>query len=338
MLIFADSCGYLTTTALLQHKYMMSTTVGAHFTAEGPFSQGVLRGSSGTQQDPAIYFSTPGSTFIVQAYIYCYEFGNWDILRFLNVDGNVHTCIRNTSSGTSRVANGGATILGQIPKLYGPTWQYLQMKVYIHDTLGTVELRLNGEVILNLSNVDTRNHTTDANCYGIIFGCSQNLKWSDIIIMDSVDGTATQGAAYNDIIPPVRVSTLPVTGAGNYSQFTPSAGSNYQNVDDASPDSDTTYNESSTVGHIDTFAFTDAPAGAAIKAIQVCSDVRLTDAASRTIRSKWRISAVDYSGTSLYVPPAYNGVREIFGKSPATGNPWGVAEVNSAEVGYELVS
>src|SRR6185437_13665423 len=70
----------------------------------------------------------------------------------------------------------------------------------------------------------------------------------------------------------LRVECVMPNGPGAHTQFTPSAGANWQNVDEVPPDDDTTHNDSSTAGQLDTFvhaALAGIPSSIAAVAVQV---------------------------------------------------------------------
>jgi hypothetical protein len=127
-------------------------------------------------------------------------------------------------------------------------------------------------------------------------------------------------------------------GAGNSTDFTPSAGSNFQNVDETSTDSDTTYNSETTAGDHDTYTYAAVGLTGNVRAIQTNLVVRSTGAGAETLRPKIRISGTDYSGTTVGCTTSYLDKMEVFETSPATAVVWTVSEIDGAEFGIELVS
>jgi hypothetical protein len=151
-----------------------------------------------------------------------------------------------------------------------------------------------------------------------------------------LDGNAGLTGFLGDI----RVQALRPDGAGNYSQWTPSAGSNYQNVDDDATsgiDEDTTYNESSTTGNKDSFTLADMSGTKKIYGVVLNTVGRKTDATSRGLRDFARLGSTDYLGDKYGVPTDYGLHQTIFENNPADDQRFEVTDINAMESGYELV-
>jgi hypothetical protein len=125
------------------------------------------------------------------------------------------------------------------------------------------------------------------------------------------------------------------TGDGNYSQFTPSAGSNYQNVDDVPPDDDTSYNTGD-VNEIDTFTLADlAIPNATIDAVVCSIYAKTNDGGSALIKGVARSNGVDGLGNELSVPSSYDWLQSIIYVDPNTSSVFNAAGVDAAEFGYK---
>lgn len=127
---------------------------------------------------------------------------------------------------------------GSVMKL--GVWSWVEMDITIGNTAAYV-VRVNGVTVLN-STGDTQEQTSaDIN----VVSWSGPGDWDCVYICDAV-GAAPRNAMLGDFI----CSNLLPDGAGANTDFTPLAGTNWQAVDEAVPDDDTTYVESSTNGHI----------------------------------------------------------------------------------------
>jgi hypothetical protein len=160
------------------------------------------------------------------------------------------------------------------------------------------------------------------------------ITW-DIDDFYSADGS---GAQNNDFLGPIRVKCSLPDGAGTYSQFAPSAGANYTNVDDAAPDGDTTYNSEITPGEKDSYNFAALGIGGVVKGVQTNLVVRSNGSGSEVVQPMFCIGGVDYFGTSFGIGTSYLDKMQVFELSPATGLAWTVAEIDAAESGIKLVS
>lgn len=245
---------------------------------------------------------------------------------YLNVDGTLSL-------------RRGTAVLGTTSFALSETqWYFLELKVYIHDTAGTIEVRINEDSKLALSSVDTK---ASANAFANVVYLggvesvtgTNDLFWDDLYICDGA------GTENNDFLGDVRVVSHLPNGAGNYAQWTPSAGANYENVDDNPPDDDTTYNSSAIAAQKDSFGMSNLPGGltGTVLGIQTLLNCRKDDAGTRTIRPFWRISSTDYNGTGVNIGDSYKyAIREVSEQNPATAAAWTTGEIDALEAGYEL--
>lgn len=246
-----------------------------------------------------------------------------------------HVDLRTNTSG-NLVATRNGTTLGTSTQVFSNnTYHYIEVKVTIADAAGVVSVYVDGVQWLNLTSQDTRNGanaSADRIRFGSMAVSSITLDIDDLVIMD------TTGGVNDDFIGEVRVKVILPDGAGNSAQFTPSAGSNYQNVDDAAPDSDTTYNESSTTNHIDSFTYQNPGLGATVLAVQWNGYARKTDAGTRQIAPHVRISSTDYTGSTLTLASSYTQYRQVYDVSPATAIAWTESEIDGAEFGVKVIA
>jgi len=244
-----------------------------------------------------------------------------------------------------RGTDSSGTIIGTSSASIGAgSWHYVECKVKFDNTAGEVVIKVDGVEHLNTTGQDTLNGGT-ASISSVLLGetssgsdTNVDCKFDDLIIGDTSDssGSPTIGLA-NDLLGDCTIEYLYPDGAGNYTQFTPSAGVNYQNVDEgATQDGDTTYNSSSTAGHKDTFTCDNLSiSSGTIHAVQVTNVSKKESGGGRLIRGMVRSGGVDASGTGRYVPDSYAHRNDIFEVDPSSA-AWTVSAVNSIEVGYEL--
>jgi hypothetical protein len=132
---------------------------------------------------------------------------------------------------------------------------------------------------------------------------------------------------------------LPTT-AGEYAAWTPSASTNVSNVDEAAPDSDTTYNSTDVEDEIDSFNVTDISVPAAtIYGLQVGIFARKESAGTANIQRVYRDNdTTDDVGASFDPSITYAYQKEIMESNPVGVEVWTVADVNAAEFGYKAVA
>lgn len=245
--------------------------------------------------------------------------------------------------GTLRVNNGAWTLLGTSLAIPFNVWIFIEVKVVIHASAGSVEIRVNGDTLLSISGVVT---SSAGNAYANLIGVGQPSGQSDPSVSAAdgqlhtdwymCDGTGTTN---NDFLGDCVVECLLPTGAGAESQWTPSAGSNYENVDEALANGDTDYNKSNTVGQVDTYAMADlVSATGLIYGVQYVQYARKDNAGTRKIAGVARIGSADYPGNDINLYDAYRVMMDIQEKSPSTAAAWTISEINAMEYGAKVTA
>jgi hypothetical protein len=255
------------------------------------------------------------------------------------LDGATVHCGIGVASGTGQLfawRGTTGTVLATGPALTPNTWSYLEVKVTIHDTAGVFVVRVNGTTVINLSGVDTRN-AANASANVVRIGATLTLgsvvfDYDDVYVFDA------SGSTNNDFAGDCRVQQVLPTGAGATTAWTPSAGNNYQCVDEAPPNGDADYVSSATAGQTDTYAFGDLAVTGTVKAVQATAVCRKDDAGSRSIALVARPGGTDRVGATQAVADTYTAMTEIWNTNPDTAAPWTASEVNASSFGVRLIA
>lgn len=236
-----------------------------------------------------------------------------------------------TSAGTIQVVTAGTARGATTTQWAVDVWHHIAMKITIDNTVGSFELRVDGSATpeINETNIDTQ-ASSGANCTNLqIEGDFSFWFIDDFVFADDTGGQAFLGD--------YDVYTIYPDGAGASAQFTPSAGSNWQNVDETKNDGDTTYNESQTVGHKDRFTMGNVPADTdTIYAVQVGAFSRKTDVGTRELNVLAYDGTTEGAGADKSLTTAYEWALGMFEDHPTSAAPWTESEVNSMEAGYEV--
>ncbi len=235
-------------------------------------------------------------------------------------------CYKGGTAGTLLASTGaGYVTLG--------VWHYYEIKaVFATGATGSIEVRVDGNAtpVLTASSVITATTHAYANDIQLVSAASGTL-FDDIYVVN------TSGSVNNDFLGDTRIEGRVPTGVGNYAQFTPSAGSNWQNVDDIPPNGDTDYNASATVNQKDSFAHQSLSSlSGTIRWVSHFIDARKDDAGTRKVAPLFRISGTDYVGSDDTLSTSYQYFEQDYETSPATSTAWTISEINAAEVGYKL--
>ncbi|WP_333710380.1 hypothetical protein [Malikia spinosa] len=243
------------------------------------------------------------------------------------------------NDGKITVKNGSGTTLGEsIQCLTENTWAWIEVKVTaFSNTVGGVVIRVNGAVVLTLTNVDTLN-TANAYCTKIRLGSDVNsyyAAWLDDVVVSDLSGSLN-----NDFLGDVSVVCMLPSAEGSNSGWTPNSGTvHYDRVSQTTSDDDTTYLSTDTTGVLDSWNFADLTASSTILAAQLNQTVRKTDAGTAEIAGVCRRASTDYVGTTQAVGgTAYTGYAQVWEVDPSTAAQWTQANLNAAEFGIKKVT
>lgn len=267
-------------------------------------------------------------------------FGNYQqpALLALGYNSAPQIRIRPNADGTLSVLTDANTVLGTTANaLSSDVWYYLEWKVLLHASAGTVDLKVNGASWLSLSGQDTI--TTGSALWNNVYigkvmtATSSDILWyyDDIFVCDG------SGSLNNDWFGDVTVSAKFPNANGTTSGWTRSTGSDqYATIDEASANGDTDYNSTATVNAVDTVNVESAPTGASILAVQVLTYGRKTDVGTSAVAPVIRHGGTDYAGTGIGIGgTTYSFQRTLYDTNPGTSAAWVEADFNAAEFGYK---
>lgn len=251
----------------------------------------------------------------------------------------VHFRLVSDASGNLIVQRNTTTLATSTsPVLSADSYYYIEVKVTIDDSSGTTEVHVDGVAVdgLTLTGQDTKNGGT---------GVWDNVKFSvfsgddldDIYICDT-SGSAPR----NDFLGPVKIECLfaqtDATAAGTNADLTPSTGSDHGAlVDETSPNT-SDYNSSATVGHKDTYNFTDLALTGTILGIKTNLWVAKTDAAARTVCPVVRTGGADFDGDDVAPLTSYSNFGQVWEQNPDTTDEWSAVEVDGLEAGMKVTA
>lgn len=216
------------------------------------------------------------------------------------------------------------------------TWCCIEIRALIDDVSGIVQVKIDGVQIIDFGG-DTQVGTNDE-VRAVVWGADPvaGLRvcygyYDDLAINDP------SGDRNKSWIGQGGIVGLVPTGAGNYTQLAPSAGANWQCVDEVPPDDDTTYVEDAVVNQKDTYKMQDlvitSGYTANIAAVQWVCRALNTVSGSRNLARLLRIAAVDYRGDDVGYDRTYDYRLEIMEINPATEAAWTESEIKGLEAG-----
>ncbi|MDD5708293.1 MAG: hypothetical protein PHR35_20435 [Kiritimatiellae bacterium] len=289
--------------------------------------------------DSTCWLRTPGSLTTNDTVVLGFAFfqtafgGNYaDVLRLYD-SGYVAMTVTAMANGDLRVYRGSQSSLlatASAPYSLG-AWHYLEFKVKVNSSTGTFELRIDGSTVASGSNVNTKGGTHDyIDGFGFCgMGVNGSVCWEydDLYFLDG------SGAFNNDFLGNMRVVALRPNAGGDSTDFTPDSGDNYDRVNEAIQDEDTSYVESDTTDQCDLYNY-DSLTGITqdIKGIQVNTECRETDTdpyslitpclsnsvlsedsaqgvGTSTYTTRRRLMELNPDGSVVWTPDALNAVQ-----------------------------
>lgn len=216
-------------------------------------------------------------------------------------------------------------------------WHYMEVRWLVSDTVGEVEVRINGVTVLDLTTQDTKG-TADKIGHVSIMGTASATDL-DSALIDDVYVLDTSGSAPdNTFLGPVFIQQLFPDDDGSNIDLVGSDGNsvdNFAQVDDR--DGGTDYNESDLEGDHDLYLFPNIPTNLDILAIQVTNEAgKIDDGQAKYGRNIIRTNSTNYNGDSVALGPVSLGQDTIWALNPNTGLVWTPTEINSLETGFEV--
>lgn len=257
---------------------------------------------------------------------------NWNAIYLSFREGPTShvTILLNMSSGIVQALRGttGGTVLGSGGSVSTNRWYYIGAKVTVSDTVGVVQVYLDGTEIFNLTSQDTQNGGT---------------AWIDNLLFCStgVNGYIDDIKVRDNAIPGVGgIYVYVPTGDGADTGWAASAGSRYQCVDEA-PGTYTDYvsTDVSTTGTKSTFTHAAMAAAAydSIDCVCAAAVAKLDASGSGNSRAIVKSSASYGNGTTVALSTTSKYLHSFQTVDPNGGGAWSKTAVGSAEPGVETI-
>lgn len=249
----------------------------------------------------------------------------------INANGTLGAYLYNSSttqySGVTNVCDG--------------QWRWVEIDTFMTNGTGHIIIRVDGVIQVNYSG-DTISGSSDPNLLDrLIFSGTNTITVSidDLVVYDDIAGTTASDlrSSVNFPLGDKRMSLIKPDGAGSSTDFSASAGSNYQCVDETVSNSDTDYVQSTTVGHDDLYTFAALPVSpTSITGVAMTMVAKYTGTGGPDVKGKVKSSAATATDAARTLGPTYSPHRAFFARDPNTSAAWTESGVNAAEFGVEL--
>lgn len=214
------------------------------------------------------------------------------------------------------------------------SWHYIEAKVVINGTAGTVDLWLNGVADGSGTSLDTQ-QTGNSQITKIRLeghgGTSQGFD--DFYLLDT---SGTDNITRLD--QPIIRAVVPSAETAQI-DLTPSTGTDNSALVDEIPASDTDYNSSGTLNHHDEYDLTNqGSAFSSVNAVRVVTGAYKDDAATRGVTTTLKQSTSYSSGTENILSNSTTYVQDIVEVDPNTGVDWTTSGIDSMQVRVEVTT
>lgn len=247
--------------------------------------------------------------------------------------------IRTDGSGHLFATRNGTTIGSASSNTLTTGWHYIEMKVKVDGSVGTVEVRVDGSSSgwLSLTGQNTK-ATANASAnrfYVISRGAVSSQLWKDIYILDT--GTGVNRTFLGDI----SVVPLYPSGAdGTYQQWAANTGTQTAAVQDGNtgtgtyPDGDTAYISDTVAGDISAFTHDACPSGT-IFGVEQVAYARATTSGTINLVYVQSGSVAGTSGTKT-LTTSYKYYWDIQEQNPTGSATWTKSTVDSTHIGVKV--
>lgn len=255
-------------------------------------------------------------------------YNSLQIFTALNSTTQLINITRKETTGEVEARVGTTTLVATGGVLTVNTTYLIEIHIKIADSGGRIEVKIDGLLTIDYTG-DTK---PDA-----------NTQFDKVRIGYSGTGTRKSNAFFDNFlmddtgwIGDTKIQALVPTGAGNTTGWTPSAGANYECVDEI-PASDADYVSINAVDITDTYV-TENLAGSIdnIKCVQIQSRSRTEGAPTPTnLKLVSRVNGTDYLSGDKEVPVSEKGLYNIWEDNPDDAAAWEEADVNGMEIGIK---
>jgi hypothetical protein len=306
-----------------------SSNWGISSDGTGPFSYGRYAWHTNGQMRRVSWFPTMNDGWW-QAHLYIAQVPlgvSIDVAAWLGSTEQVQ--VRFGPTGTVQLRRGGSLLLDNGVAWPVGVWFFAQIRFNCLTAGGSVEVWINGKQVLAYSGNTAASGANGWNGWQVSATAGVETRVANLVIY------STAGNAPNARTPETRIwDTLPA-GAGGTTEWTPSAGANWQCVDEQPSNGDTDYVSAASAPLTDTYSCpAEATAGSIIYAVAVHATARKDDAGTNEVDGVLRSAGANYAnGAPAALSASYARYRWRWDTDPATGTAWTVTGANAAQPG-----
>jgi len=219
----------------------------------------------------------------------------------------------------------GTYNLSPIPSV----WYYIEVKVVCDDTVGSVEIHVNGTSVYTLSNINTANANTFYNKASLTIPENHGAWFDDFYVCDD------SGETQNDFLGPLHIVAVFPDADTATKEWTPSTGVTHYNLIDENPYSTSDYISTTTPGATDLFEYPSLVGTGAIIGIQINTTMVITGTGVVIKTPIVSNGVVDEDAGVNMSNTTDLDVRRISITDPNTGSAWTISGLAAAQIGVK---
>ncbi len=248
-----------------------------------------------------------------------------------------HLTLHLSSSGTLQLRRGGtaATLLGETVATYNDAWHFIEIRATINDSTGVCQVRIDGSTSPAIDySGDTKNGGTNTTIDRVRWasaGANSTVRWTDLYLLNT-----SGDAPLNTWLGDRRVDALAPSGAGNSTGWTPSAGNNWDCVEEV-PESTAESVSATDSGTTDLYALGDMDATVtSVLAVKAQIYGQKSDAGASSVIPVLRTGGSNYDGDAVALSTSWGKADQTWTVNPGTSEAWTRSQVDALEAGVKV--
>jgi len=219
------------------------------------------------------------------------------------------------------------------PLILTQTWNHLEAKF---DISGSIELRLNGVTVINLTGITYNSSGGIAQIMlgprFFVFGGGERPMWADDMF-----AWDTSGSLNNDWLGDRRVLTIfPNANDPSFADYTSTGGDGFDTIAEEDPNDDTSFIDfDPNVGDAGQFDLEDVPESlSSIAGVQTYTRMKKLESGEANIQVSLENQGSLANGVDRPITTSYAYWQDMFEINPRLGVPWTPVEFNAAKVRF----
>ena len=238
-----------------------------------------------------------------------------------------------------RRGNNVGTLLGSGGEIHQNRWHCIEIRLLVDNAAGAVQVKVDGTQIIDFAGDTQDSVNADVQAFSFCDsphgGDGLTATYYDDIAFNDTSGGINDTWIGRGGIPAI----FPIgAGASTDLDLFPNTGeANWEDVDEAPPNDDTSYVFDDLVDDHDSYEMDDLIVAGTVAAVQWLARARSDLVGAPEIARILRVGGVDYQGVDVAIDTTYDYYPEIFDEDPNAGpGAWTVAAVNGMEAGVKI--